>query len=261
MMKSAQIRNEAFVASLTPANNVIHFPVVREKDRWKALNYTISHLTLSNFNLNEQSVEDDKKTVHVVAIMYPKSADGKKTGCETRFISLNPAQSPLKTLNLSHNVPVVIKLVRGDGPVYITGYSFLKQLKIRTAPENSTAPISVEKPMQHVSPVTAPAPISCTEFRDQVPKKPGLSSDDELELSENEYQRLELIFIERLRRKNLPQNKMKYSVKEMKRLIDRRKENSSLPKSLNALSEVAKNQFKTNDGKVIRELWSYINTV
>ena len=278
-MKLVRCRNETFIVSLTPDNKVVQFPVFSGKDHWNALSYTFSHLTVS---LSGTAVEANAKAdVHVVAIMYPKSCTNESGNCETRFISLNPNNSFQKMMNLTHNVPVVMKLVKGSGTVHVIGYCYLRQLELDTASneikrienparvskkqqassEKSSkkfANVSIDEPMQHVS---SDAPICCSQFQDLVPKKENCSSDDEIDLSDDEYKSLEMLFVDKLRRKSRNENRFKYSMLEMKKLIHTRKEKRSLPKSLKALVKVAKNQFKTNNEQVIKELWSYMNTL
>jgi len=266
------------MVKLSVSQKNFEIPCGQQRGKFHINKYYLSHLCVEGEKLPAQDV-------NIICLLFPKS-----TGLAPFFIKLD---SNTRTLNLAFSLPVAVTLVKGSGPVYLTGFFECRKVRI----ENFVKSEEPEK-----TKVTAE---SCKESEDSSAEEGNLvtsreataksrscfhssqivnsfnksasnpsvkikrqwcanenETESDSDLSNDEYYHLCCDYSERQKlRAKKAAFQLKYDMSTMKDMLKKRKEEKCLPRTIQSLVRLSKVQFKTNNRKIVDELWEFAKTL
>ena len=268
-----------FVLELSSARKNVEIPSGKVVGQIKITNCFLSHLC--SYQSGESS--DD---VNIVCLLFPKTS-----GLSPMLLKSNCESQPQRVLNLALNLPIAVNLLKGSGPVYLTGFIECQRMKndekskLETSGSDTGEKSSTEAQQrcakkfvratlgpgknEPVSPfVSCKLGSSMKEStkivsRDDDSAKEGDENEEsDSELSNSEFYDICCDYAKKqLQEAKKRSYQLKYDMGTMKQLLKKRKDEKNLPRTIQALVRLSKVQFRTNNKRVVDELWDYVSSL
>ena len=267
-----------FVLELSSARKNVEIPSGKIVGQIKITNCFLSHLC--SYQSGKSS--DD---VNIVCLLFPKTS-----GLSPMLLKSNCESQPQRVLNLALNLPIAVNLLKGTGPVYLTGFIECERMKkgasckLETSGsdigEKSSTEAQQRCAKKFVRATLGPgknepvSPFVSCKFGSSIEESKIVSRDDESanEVDENEESDSDLSNSEfyelccdyakkQLKEAKKKSYQLKYDMGTMKQLLKKRKEEKNLPRTIQALVRLSKVQFRTSNKRVVDELWDYASSL